>query len=196
MSAVYRTSPVKRYRRTNAELAALDDAIMAAAGAEPPCTVRAVFYRCVSAGAVEKTERGYDAVQRQVLKLRRSGRMPYWWITDGTRWVFKPKTWRDAAAAMDALGSSYRKMLWLDQDVNVEVFSEKDALVGVVDEVCDRWDVPLGVARGYGSESFVWNVAESLDPDRRTYIYQLGDHDPSGVDAWDDFCHKVRAFAP
>lgn len=30
---------------------------------------------------------------------------------------------------------------------------------------------------------------------RPVFVYQLGDHDPSGVDAWRDFTKKVRAFA-
>jgi hypothetical protein len=67
----------------------------------------------------------------------------------------------------------------------------------VILPVTDRWDVPLGVLRGYASESFAHSVAEDL---RRTswptFVYQLGDHDPSGLDAWRDFQAKVRRFAP
>lgn len=31
---------------------------------------------------------------------------------------------------------------------------------------------------------------------KHTYLYQLGDHDPSGVDAWRNFEEKVRGFVP
>ena len=62
--------------------------------------------------------------------------------------------------------------------------------------VTERWDVPLGVARGYASESFAWSCAQSVCATRgEVYVYQLGDHDPSGVDAWRDFTEKVRRFA-
>jgi hypothetical protein len=98
--------------------------------------------------------------------------------------------------ALDALASSYRKMLWLDQPVNVQLFTEKDAISGVLESVATRWDVPLGVVRGYSSETFAYEMANALDPSRRTVIYQLGDHDPSGVNAWDVFCTRVVEFAP
>jgi ELWxxDGT repeat protein len=60
-------------------------AILEVAEAENPVTVRGLFYRVMSLGLVPKTERGYYVVQRQTLKLRRAGVLPYGWITDGTR---------------------------------------------------------------------------------------------------------------
>jgi len=194
--SVYGTSTVKRTRSTNRELDQIDDAIMAVLVDEHPATLRGTYYRVVSLGAVEKTEAGYRQVGRQVLKLRRAGRLPYSWITDGTRYVIRPTTWGDLDEMLSAAAASYRRMLWDDQRVDVHVFTEKDAITGVIDEVCDEWHVPLGVLRGYASESFCWTVAESLSSDRHTFLYQLGDHDPSGVDAWRNFEDKVRAFAP
>lgn len=195
-ATVYGASTVKRQRRSQAQMGELDDAIVAAVEADHPVTLRGVYYRVVSAGAVEKTENGYRAVGRRLLALRRAGRVPYGHITDGTRYVLHRPSWSDPGAALDALSSSYRKMLWLDQDVTVQLFSEKDAITGVVAKVADRWDVPIGISRGYSSETFAYEVADNLDRDRTTVIYQLGDHDPSGVNAWDVFCTKVREFAP
>ncbi len=193
---VYGSSAVKRSRATNAQLDTLDDAIMQVLSEEHPATLRGTYYRVVSLGAVEKTEAGYRQVGRQVLKLRRSGRLPYWWITDGTRYVIRPRTWSDLDSMLTDAAASYRRMLWSDQMVNVHIFTEKDAITGVIEDVCDEYDVPLGVLRGYASESFCWRVAESLPLHRRTHLYQLGDHDPSGVDAWRNFEDKVRGFAP
>src|SRR5215472_2015650 len=73
------------YRRTNAELAVIDAAILDVAETEAPVTVRGLFYRVMSRGPVEKSEKGYGVVQRQTLKLRRAGDLPYGWITDGSR---------------------------------------------------------------------------------------------------------------
>ncbi|MDT0263977.1 hypothetical protein [Jatrophihabitans lederbergiae] len=170
---------------------------MAALTEEHPATLRGTYYRVVSAGAVEKTEAGYRLVGRQVLKLRRSGVLPYSWITDGTRWIVKPTTWSDLDMMLADSAASYRRMLWRSQAVEVHLFTEKDAISGVIDGVTSRWDVPLGVLRGYSSESFCWSVAETLAlTEKPVHIYQLGDHDPSGIDAWRDFCDKVARFAP
>jgi len=179
-------------------LAAVDEAIIAAVEMEYPVTLRGVFYRVESAGAVEKTEAGADLVGRQLLKLRRSGRVAYSRITDGTRWVRKPSSYQDLDQMLEDAAASYRRALWSDQAVDVHVFSEKDAITGVVYPVTSRWDVSLGVLRGYASESFAWTVAEVALKGTTwpVYMYQLGDHDPSGVDAWRDFQEKLRGFAP
>ena len=125
---VYRTSPVKRRRRTRRELGDLDDAIVAAVSEEHPVTLRGVYYRVVAAGAVEKTEAGYQAVGRRLLELRRNGSIPYTWITDGTRLTMKDPSWSDLDEMLDDAAASYRKALWHDQRVEVIVLSEKDAM--------------------------------------------------------------------
>jgi len=194
---VYGTSPVKRRRSTNVQLDVVDDAIMEALTEEHPATLRGTYYRVVSAGAVDKTDAGYQLVGRQVLKLRRAGRLPYSWITDGTRYIVKPDSWFDVDQMLSDAASSYRRMLWHDQYDQVQLFTEKDAITGVIAGVAGEWDVPIGVLRGYSSESFAWSVAESLRRQyKHTYLYQLGDHDPSGVDAWRNFEEKVRGFVP
>jgi len=116
--------------------------------------LRGVYYRVVSAGAVDKTEASYRLVGRQLLKLRRAGQVPYSWITDGTRWITKPDTWNDLDAMLADAAVSYRRALWRDQGADVHIFTEKDAISGVLLPVTERWDVPLGVLRGYCSESF------------------------------------------
>lgn len=195
----YGSSTVKRIRRTNMELEALDNAIIEAVTMEHPVTLRGVYYRVVSAGAVDKTEAGYRLIGRQLLKLRRSGAVPYSWITDGTRWITKPETHDSVEQMLADAAASYRRALWHDQPVDIHIFAEKDAVSGVLMPVIDEWDVPLGVLRGYSSESFAHSVAEALAGSLRrgkeeVYVYQLGDHDPSGLDAWRAFTTTVRGF--
>jgi len=195
-TAVYGARTPRR-RRTNLELAELHDALLELVAAEQPVTLRGAYYRAVSSGVVDKTEAGYKLVGREILKLRRSHRMPYRWITDGTRWISKPTSYDDADQALNDLASSYRRALWQEQDATVHVFTEKDAISGVIYPITDRWDVPLAVLRGYCSETFAFEIAEDLAADSRTsYCYGLGDHDPSGVDAWRDLQAKVLRFAP
>ncbi len=198
-ATLYEARPVRR-RRTSAELDVIDDAIVASVEVEYPTTLRGVYYRVVSAGAVPKTEAGYDLVGRQLLKLRRSGRIAYSRITDGTRLVRKPASWSRLDVMLQSAALSYRRALWDDQAVEVMVLSEKDAITGAVYPVTAAWDVELGVVRGYASETFAHNIAETVQENhnrgKRTYVYQLGDHDPSGVDGWRSFQERVHGFAP
>ncbi len=188
---------VKRNRRTRAELADLHSAILAVCELDHPLSVRGVFYRVMSAGAVEKSEKAYSAVQREVLKLRRSGDLPYEWKADGTRWHLKSPSWSSVDEALEDAAASYRRALWHDQDVYVEVWSEKEAISSIVSPITNAWDVPLMIARGFASESFLWSTAATIrNVAKPTVVYQLGDHDPSGVAAWEHVQRRLRDFAP
>jgi hypothetical protein len=193
-NAIYGASPAKR--RTNVQLDAIDDAILTVLAEEHPATLRGTFYRVMSAGFVEKSENGYRLVGRQVNKLRKSGALPQHWITDGTRYILHRDSFENLSEMLEGVASRYRRTVWANQSTDVQIFTEKDALTGVISSITDQWDVPLGVMRGYSSVSFAWSVATALPRDKSTFIYQLGDHDPSGVDAWRDFSKKVREFAP
>jgi hypothetical protein len=52
-------------------------------------------------------------------------------------------------------------------------------------EATSEYDVPLNVSRGMPSLTFVHQTAVSVKraakQDKQTFIYQFGDHDPSGV---------------
>lgn len=197
MTPVYGTSALKRCRRTKAELAEIDASIYQVAEAEQPVSVRGVFYRVMSRGLVPKSETGYKVVQRQTLKLRRAGELPYDWITDGSRLRLKARTWHSAEGALLITAANYRRALWADQPVHVEVWSEKDAIRGAVLPVTEQYDVPLMIAKGFPSDTFLYETADEITGDAKpAIIYQLGDHDPSGVAAWEDTKRKLRSFIP
>lgn len=194
---IYGTSALKRQRRTNAELATIDAAIYEIAEQERPVSIRGLFYRVMSRGVVPKSEKGYKVVQRQALKMRRAGTLPYNWITDGSRLRLQPDTWDSASQALEVTAHMYRRALWVDQPVHVEVWSEKDAIRGVVWPVTNQYDVPLMIAKGFPSETFLHETAEEITGKGKTaVVYHLGDHDPSGVSAWEGIQRKLRDFVP
>jgi hypothetical protein len=139
-----------------------------------PMSVRNVFYRAVAAGLVEKTEAAYKGtVIRLLVKMRRSGRLPYGWLVDSTRWARKPRSYSGLEAALEDTRIAYRRALWRDQGVNVEVWIEKDAISGVVFPVTAEWDVPLMSVRGYPSLSFLHAAAEAIEAAEREALANL-----------------------
>jgi hypothetical protein len=77
------------------------------------------------------------------------------------------------------------------------VWLEKDALSGVLMPVTSLYDVPLMVARGYSSLSFLYSAAEYIKSLKiPAYIYHLGDFDPSGVNAGEKIEQTLREMAP
>jgi hypothetical protein len=92
---------------------------------------------------------------------------------------------------------TYRRAIWRDEPVYVEFWIEKDALAGTIYDVTAEFDVPLMVARGYSSITFLHSAAEAIvATGKPAFIYQLGDWDPSGQDAADHIERKLREYAP
>jgi hypothetical protein len=194
---VYGSSPIRR-RRTNAALARLRGEIRAVLEADHPMTVRQVFYRLVTRGVIAKTEQEYkNSVGRQLVLMRREGEIPFHWIADNTRWMRKPRTFSSLEDALGDTARTYRRALWDNQPAYVEVWSEKDALAGVLMEVTDRWDVPLMVTRGFPSVSYLYEAAEAIrGQDKPAHLYYFGDHDPSGVHIDRSTERQLRELAP
>ncbi len=193
----YVASPIKRRRSTKAEVEARREALLTIIEAGQPMTVRQVFYQATVHGLVEKAESGYTKVQTDLTLMRRSGALPYSWLADNTRWQRKPRTFNSVEQALRETAQLYRKNLWRDADAYVEVWLEKDALSGVLWPITSMYDVPLMVARGYASLSFLHSAAEAISElDVPAHIYHLGDFDPSGVNAGEKIEETLRELAP
>jgi hypothetical protein len=161
-----------------------------------PMTVRQVFYQATVLGIVEKSEAGYTKVQTDLVKMRRAGELPYDWLADNTRWQRKPRTFESIEEALEQTAMFYRKALWADADSYVEIWLEKDALAGVIYPITSMYDVPLMVACGYASLSFLHTAADYInDLEVPAYIYHLGDFDPSGVNAGEKIEQTLRELA-
>jgi hypothetical protein len=190
--------PLKRRRVTADEMADRLDAITAIVTDIQPCTVRQCFYQCVVKRVVEKTEAEYDKVQKALVALRREGRVPYSYIHDSTRVTYRPVTFPSPRAALLNVAAAYRKSLWKDMDLAVEVWLEKDALSDIVNPVTSEFDVPLRVARGFSSLSFLADAAGEIEESAKgsVYVFHLGDHDPSGRSAGEVIERDLTALAP
>ena len=192
ISAAYRIK-----RATSVEMAARLAAIEGIVVEIQPCSVRQVFYQCVVRGLAEKSELAYEKVQRALVRLRREGRIAYRAIADGTRWQIRPTTFSSLESALRSTARTYRRTLWDDSPDYVELWLEKDALAGVVHPVINAYDVPLMVARGFSSLSFLASSAEDMEAcGKSVFVYHLGDHDPSGRAAGDHIERTLRDLAP
>jgi hypothetical protein len=162
-----------------------------------PMTVRQVFYQAVVHNLVHKTELGYGRVWADTKTMRLSGELPYEWLEDNTRAEIRPTTYNSPAEALDDAAEGYRKSLWTNADSCVQIWLEKDALSSIVSDVTWGYDVPLMVARGFSSLSFLYAAAQQLEEiDVPAHIYHLGDYDPSGVAAGESIETALREMAP
>jgi hypothetical protein len=182
----YRASPIKRPRRSKADIDGIKQAILDVVGTDPPMTVRQVFYQLVTRGVIEKTEAQYQqTVIRLMTDMRLSGELPYSSVIDESRRRRITKTYDSTTEALEACAAFYRRSALREADDYIEIWCEKDALSGILWEITSEYDVPLMVSRGMPSLTFLHGTAEEIqaadDQGKATYIYQFGDHDPSGV---------------
>jgi hypothetical protein len=205
-SAVYVASNIKserprkskRHRRTKDQIKGVRAAIEHLLAEDHPQTVRQVFYALTVRGLIGKLEVEYQRTAVRLLgEMREAGTIPFEWIADNTRWQRKPTTFVGIEACLNATAKHYRRDLWAAMPVYVEVWCEKDALAGVLMEETEPYDVPLMVAKGYASLSFLHSAAMMIRAKKKpAHIYHFGDLDPSGVDAARDIEAKLRRYAP
>ena len=183
--SVYGTSVVKRLSK--AQRAELDNHLLAIADKEKPTSIRGMYYMALGAGLIDKDAQGqrnnYMRVQRRLLQMRRSGRLPYSWITDGSRTIYGYERYEDLEAFADHAASIYRKDYWMDSPVRVEVWVEKDAMAGKLKPVVrDEFGLGLYVSRGFASETYLQKAGDHIrSGGRPTYVYLLTDFDASGM---------------
>ena len=198
MSDVYGARTIKkRTRRTKAEMEALREALFNIVAENEPATVRGVFYLASSAGVVPKTENeGYRPVQRELLKMRREGLIPWGWITDGSRSRFGYRRYGGLDSYARQVAANYRRDYWHDSEEYVEVWLEKEALRGVISPVViEEFGLDLYVTKGQPSVSYLYDAAEDIISDGRpTHVYVLADWDPGGLRIFDRIEQELIGF--
>jgi hypothetical protein len=173
------------------------DRLVELAQQSQPATVRQLYYLAETEELVPKAETGYRRVQHDILLLRRLGRIPYDWISDNTRWMRKSRSYRGIDHFLNLTIETYRRDLWATAPVYVEIWCEKDALAGVIMEETDLYDVPLMVARGCSSETYLYEAATAMAAQEKpAFIYHFGDRDPTGCVAAVHIERALRGFAP
>lgn len=158
-------------------------------------TVRQIYYRAVSCGAVDKTEKGYSKVSNQLRQMRQEGLIPYSFISDNTRRWVKPQSYNSLEEALQDQMRTFKTAVWRDQNEHIEIWLEKDALSSIFYEVTHEYDVHLLVSRGFASESFIYQTSEIIKSiGKPTTIYFFSDFDPSGIELSNTVKNKLPRF--
>lgn len=160
-------------------------------------TLRQVYYQLVSRDVIPNNERSYKNLGSLISDGRMSGLIDWDAIEDRTRNLRKNSHWKSPGSIIDSAAYSFAYDKWADQDNYVEVWVEKDALVGIVGQVCEELDIPYFSCRGYVSQSEMWAAAQRLNyysGHKNVHIIHLGDHDPSGKDMSRDNRERLELF--
>lgn len=151
----------------------------------------------VARGYIPNNERSYKNLGSLINDGRLAGLIDWYAIVDRTRNLRGNSHWDDPQSVIESAKYSYMLDRWEGQPNYVEVWVEKDALIGIVSQACKTLDVPHFSCRGYTSQSEMWVAAQRFirqgNRDSRTIIH-LGDHDPSGIDMTRDIQERLDMF--
>jgi hypothetical protein len=168
-----------------------------------PMTIRQLFYQMVGLGEDTKREMGgfgnsqkdYRRVSRMMTKARDDKRVPWDWIVDRSRPTYEPQVWGDLAGYLNSVKHSYRKDYWTNQPVHCEIWCEKDAVIGSIEDVTSDLGVVVRVGRGFQSSTRVREIASLFNRIRKPKIvFYLGDFDSSGMDIERDLRERVCRY--
>jgi hypothetical protein len=189
----------KRFNRSSVEIIAIAETICQEyARRGLSLTLRQLYYQFVARGYIDNRQTEYKRIGSIVADARLAGLIDWDHIEDRTRFLRGVTTWTSPNQILRAVAGQFQTNRWRNQDQHVEVWIEKDALVGVIQNPCSRWHVDYFACRGYASASEVRSAGvrfvhhESMG--RHTTVIHLGDHDPSGLDMTRDLEDRLRLF--
>ncbi len=161
-------------------------------------TLRQVYYQLVARAIIENNERSYKNIGNLISDARLAGLIDWNAIEDRTRNMRGNSHWVTPGQIIDSAAYSYHLDHWKGQENCVEVWVEKDALIGIVGQICGQLDVNFFSCRGYVSQSEMWGAAQRLkrmqEQGQNVVLLHLGDHDPSGKDMSRDIQDRLRTF--
>lgn len=162
-------------------------------------TVRQLFYQLVGRGLIDNDQKEYRKISSLVVLGRMGGMIDFDAIEDRVRTPRIPYCCDDPEDAITDTVLTYRLDRQQGQEYYTEVWSEKDALSGLLYDVTRKYHINLVINRGYSSCSAMYEAyrrfAEAISvQDQRGRIIYLGDHDPSGKDMIRDIQDRMIEF--
>jgi hypothetical protein len=174
-----------------------------------------LHYNLVSREIIPNTRSAYNTLSKYIVKARKEGHLPWDNIIDETRhsvadfydfYISPEKYAHQLLYDLAELHNRYEEKIfykWYKQPCYVEVWLEKNALVGTFRTFLEGKHVRLVPNRGYGSWTYAhenckrldkmmneldrkWDAANDRPQDnsiqKEIHILYFGDYDPSGVD--------------
>jgi hypothetical protein len=161
-------------------------------------TLRQLYYQFVARDILENTQQSYARLGSIINDARLAGMLDWEAVEDRTRNLNGNIHEESPEAAIEDLAKYFTIDKWRTQPKRVEVWVEKEALIGVFEGICRELDVDFFACRGFVSQSEMWRAAQRMrrymDDQQSPVILHFGDHDPSGLDMTRDIEDRFSLF--
>lgn len=164
-------------------------------------TLRQVYYQFVARGLLANSDKNYKRLGSIINDARLAGMIDWAYIQDRTRYLRSQSYWDSPDQIIQASAAGFQRNLWVEsgQQYRPEVWVEKDALIGIVEQAANPLHVPHLSCRGYVSQSEMFSAGRRMRQHFQRgltpVVIHLGDHDPSGIDMSRDIQDRLSMFA-
>lgn len=161
-------------------------------------SLRQLYYQLVAGDMIPNDDVVYKKLSGVLDDLRYSGRVDWDAIEDRGRVPFLPYWATDIAEAIDDTVNSFRLDRQEGQPNTIEVWTEKDAISGILRRITSHYHVRLVVNKGYSSSSAMHSAykrfSAAIADGKKVKVLYFGDHDPSGLDMVRDIKERLLFF--
>jgi hypothetical protein len=168
-------------------------------------TLRQLYYQFVQRNWLVNKQSEYKRLGEILNDARLAGLVDWDAIEDRGRNLAPTPMWGDPGDPLSPgqfiadWGRHFKNDPWVNQPSYVEVWIEKEALVGVIERPCRRWRVPYFACKGYVSASEMYDAAYRLagfaETGQEVTVIHLGDHDPSGTQMSDNIAERLALLS-
>ena len=172
-------------------------------------TVRQLYYQFIARDILSEdwidpntgsknNPKSYGKLSSIISTARLAGLIDWEAITDKTRNLQTRPYWSNPGNIIASAVRAFKVDRWKNQRHRVEVWIEKEALVGIIEPICEELDVPYFACKGFVSQSEMWSASRRFirygEEGIQCIIIHLGDHDPSGIDMSRDIEDRQNIF--
>lgn len=161
-------------------------------------TLRQLHYQLVTQNWIVNHDSAYKKLGDILDDCRYSGIIDWDAIEDRGRVPYLRYWVEGISDALQDTVDQYRIDRQRGQENVVELWTEKDALSGILKRTTDKYHIRLVVNKGYTSSSAIYNayerIVKAIKEKRRSTILYFGDHDPSGLDMVRDITERLTFF--
>jgi hypothetical protein len=158
-------------------------------------TIRQLYYQFVARNIIQNKPVEYTKLCNLVVNARLAGLIDWDAIIDKTRSTESNIHFSSLGSILSLTAQTYQLDTRATQKYYLEIWIEKEALVGVIEPTCRDLDITYLACRGYISLTTLWEasqrIQEARQRDQKAVILYLGDHDPSGRDMSRDIRQRL-----
>ncbi len=158
-------------------------------------TLRQLYYQLVARDIIPNHDKVYKKISSIKDDVVYSGLVDWSTFEDRGRKPVTAYYEDDVTGALQRTINSYKLDRQKGQQVHIEVWTEKDAISGILRKVTLPHTVSLVINKGYNSSTAMYEAydrfVDCINDGKQVCILYFGDHDPSGLDMVRDIRERL-----